>query len=46
MKITDIKIEKFYIELTEPFKVAFAEITHSVSILIKIQTDEGIEGYG
>lgn len=28
MKITDIKIDKFYIELTEPFKVAFAEFTH------------------
>ncbi len=46
MKITNVKIEKFYIELTEPFKVAFAEVTHSVSVLIKIETDEGIDGYG
>lgn len=46
MKITNVKIEKFYIELTEPFKVAFAEISHSVSILIKIETDEGVDGYG
>lgn len=26
MKITDVKIEKFSIDLIEPFKVAFAEI--------------------
>ena len=26
MKITDVKMEKFSIELTEPFKVAFAEV--------------------
>lgn len=46
MKITDVKIEKFYIELTEPFKVAFAEVSHAESLLIKIETDEGVEGYG
>ena len=46
MKITDVKIEKFSIELTEPLKVAFAEVAHSVSLLIKVQTDEGICGYG
>lgn len=46
MKITDVKIEKFYIEMTEPFKVAFAEVTHAESLIIKIETDEGVEGYG
>ena len=46
MKITDVKIEKFSIELTEPLKVAFAEVSHSVSLLIKVETDEGICGYG
>ena len=46
MKITDLKIEKFHVELTEPFKIAFAEIHHTESLLIKITTDEGIEGYG
>lgn len=29
MKITDVKMEKFYIEMTEPFKVAFAEVNSS-----------------
>ena len=46
MKITDVKMEKFYIEMTEPFKVEFAEVNSSVSILIKIETDEGVCGYG
>lgn len=46
MKITDVQFKKFYIELNEPFKVAFAEITHSVSIILKIETDEGFTGYG
>lgn len=46
MKITDVKMEKFFIEMTEPFKVAFTEVTHSVSLLIKVETDEGVCGYG
>ncbi len=46
MKITDVKIEKFYIELTEPLKVAFAEVACAESLIIKIETDEGYEGYG
>ena len=41
MKITDVKMEKFSIELSEPFNVAFAQITHTVSIIVKIETDEG-----
>lgn len=46
MKITDIKIEKVRINLTEPFRVAFAEISYSENILIKVSTDMGIDGYG
>lgn len=46
MKITDVKMENFSIELEEPFNVAFAEITHTVSIIVKIETDEGYIGYG
>ena len=46
MKITNVKIEKFSIELTEPFKVALAEISHCDSLLLKIETDEGYTGYG
>ena len=46
MKITDIKAEKVRIELTSPFRVAFAEINYSENLLIKVSTDEGIDGYG
>jgi L-alanine-DL-glutamate epimerase-like enolase superfamily enzyme len=46
MKITDVKIEKFSIDLIEPFKVAFAEISSCENLLIKIETDEGYCGYG
>lgn len=46
MKITDVKIEPFQIKLTEPLRVTFSEFTYSENVLIKIQTDEGIEGYG
>lgn len=46
MKITDIKIEKVRIDLTVPFRVAFTEVRYSENILIKVTTDEGVEGYG
>lgn len=46
MKIKDVVIETVKIELTEPFRVAFAEINYTENILIKIVTDEGYEGYG
>ena len=46
MKITDIKAEKVRIELTVPFRVAFAEINYSENLLLKVSTDEGIDGYG
>lgn len=46
MKITNIKAEKVRIELTVPFRVAFAEINYSENLLLKVSTDEGIDGYG
>lgn len=46
MKITDVVIEKVKIDLTEPFKIAFAKVDYSENVLIKIKTDEGYEGYG
>lgn len=46
MKIIDVKIEKYSIELTEPFKIAFTEISHSENLILKIVTDEGYVGYG
>lgn len=46
MKITDVIIEKIHIDLTEPFKIAFAELDYTENAIIKITTDEGYTGYG
>lgn len=46
MRITDVKMEKIRIDLTEPFKVAFAEVAYSENLILKIETDEGYIGYG
>lgn len=46
MKITDIKIEKVHIPLLGPITVTFATISYAENLLIKVSTDEGIDGYG
>lgn len=46
MKITDLKMEVIHIPMKHTFKVAFAEIDESTSVIVKISTDEGICGYG
>jgi len=46
MKITSIKIEKLAAELIEPFYVAWGVIDKAESWVVKVMTDEGIEGYG
>lgn len=46
MRIKDIKLEKIRLQLTEPFRVAFGVIDYSENLLVKIETDEGISGYG
>lgn len=46
MKITNIKWEKLRIELDKPFVIATGTATHADTMIIKIETDEGIIGYG
>lgn len=46
MKITDIKIEKLDLVLHKPIVVALGVIESISTILIKIETDSGICGYG
>ena len=46
MKITDIKWEKLQIELDKPFVIATGVSTHANTMIIKVETDEGIVGYG
>ena len=46
MKITDIKFEKATFQFEEPFKVAFTVMEGYDTMVLKIETDEGISGYG
>ncbi|MCL1843066.1 MAG: dipeptide epimerase [Defluviitaleaceae bacterium] len=46
MKITDIKYEKLSVKLKKPFVVAIGVVEHGETIIVKIETDEGITGYG
>lgn len=46
MKITNITMERFQIDLKESFRISFAEETGSVNILVKIETDNGLYGLG
>lgn len=46
MRIIDMKIEPFRIQLKHPFTVAFATQDYSENYLVKIITDEGLYGLG
>jgi L-alanine-DL-glutamate epimerase-like enolase superfamily enzyme len=46
LKITNIEIYKSDIPLKEPFRIAIMEITDAQSVIIKINTDEGLYGLG
>ena len=46
MRITDIHFKKMTFTFNEPFKIAFAVINGYDTLVLKIETDEGIVGYG
>ncbi|MBB4826453.1 o-succinylbenzoate synthase [Sporosarcina luteola] len=46
MKITNIKIETLKLELHKPLTVALGTIAHVETLLVQIETDEGITGIG
>ena len=46
MKLTDMKVELVKIPLKKPFRIAFAVQDHSVNVLVKLVTDEGVWGIG
>ena len=46
MKITDIKFEKATFRFEEPFKIAFTVMEGYDTMVLKIETDEGICGSG
>jgi L-alanine-DL-glutamate epimerase-like enolase superfamily enzyme len=46
MKISKISVKPVSAELKEPFRISLGYITHSVSAVTTIETDEGLVGYG
>lgn len=46
MKITNVKIEKLQLQLHKPFKIALGVIEHVHTVIVKIETDEGVYGIG
>ncbi|GGP10739.1 mandelate racemase/muconate lactonizing enzyme family protein [Oceanobacillus neutriphilus] len=46
MKITNIKVEKLKLELFKPLTVALGTIDNVETLLVKVETDEGIYGIG
>ena len=46
MKITSIDVETIKVPLKEPFTIALGTIYDAASAVVKVNTDEGIYGYG
>jgi L-alanine-DL-glutamate epimerase-like enolase superfamily enzyme len=46
MRITKITVKPVSVELKEPFRISLGLITHSVSAVVGVETDEGLTGYG
>ena len=46
MRITDIKFEKATFKFNSPMKVTFMVIEEFDTLILRMETDEGIQGYG
>ena len=46
MKISDIQFQKMSFRFHEPFKISFAVIEGYDTLVLKMETDEGIVGFG
>ena len=46
MRITDIQVRKASFAFDRPFKIAFAVLYGFETMVLRIDTDEGISGYG
>lgn len=46
MKITDIKTHTMRVPFIRPFRISLGVMTHAVSCLVEVETDEGITGFG
>lgn len=46
MKISKIKVTPKAVKLKDPITISLGTIDHSISAIVKIETDEGLVGYG
>ena len=46
MKITDIRTHKLEVPLAKPLRISLGLVTHAISCLVEVVTDEGVIGYG
>lgn len=46
MKITRIRWQRLDMPLTKPYTIAYETVSHAVNILMEIETDMGLKGYG
>ncbi len=46
MKISNIETFPVALELMQPFKIANASFTHMYYVMTKVETDDGVTGYG
>ena len=46
MKIIDIRTHKLEVPLAHPLRISLGIVTHAISCLVEVVTDEGIVGYG
>lgn len=46
MKIIDVSFERYDLELTEPYTIAYETISKATNFVLKIEADSGISGFG
>jgi L-alanine-DL-glutamate epimerase-like enolase superfamily enzyme len=46
MKIKKIEYFRYDLKLTEPYTIAYETVDHSTNIILRIETDSGISGWG
>lgn len=46
MKITDIRTHRLEVPLAHPLRISLGIVTHAISCLVEVVTDDGIIGYG
>lgn len=46
MKITSFRWQRLELPLSKPYTIAYETVSHAVNIILELQTDSGLKGYG